>query len=635
MRRSLKNSKKNSLSYLLLGTTALFLVSPPAFSQEKYRGEIIDDTPVVITATRTPVPLSSTLSPVTVLTRQDVENKQTDSLPELLSGLPGVDITQNGSAGGSSNIYMRGTGSGHVLVLVNGRKMGSATLGTVSWEHIPVSQIERIEVVRGPRSSLYGSEAIGGIVQIFTHDRSEGWHVDAELGYGNWNTSQASLTLTGGSPKTNGSLSIAGFNSDGFNSTSGSSQAEDADDDGYRNASISGRVGHSFDNGATVDFDLFYASTRNEYDRIFASSADVSKGAQQSMGITVEHDPLDKLHMKFTAGVSGDDSSTYLDGVKQNQFDTQRINIGIQGDLDLNDKNLLTVGVDFLEDKIDTTTAYDETKRYDVALFTQIQGKLNKNSWVLGLRGIENEQFGSHVSGNAEWGYDINESLRMLVGYGTAFKAPTFNDLYYPTDAFGEGNANLSPEKSESFELGLEGEHKGIDWSTRLYRTNIDNLISWSDSAVQYFYTPTNVDKAQITGIELEAGKTIGQFDISTNVTVMDPKNKTSGLQLNRRAKTSAKLNLDYRFKSQPIAIHSSVFYQSSRYNDANNTLKLPGYGVVNLSGNYDLDENWQVRLKADNIFDKDYKTVASSSSVYYKGSGRAILLSLAWRYSK
>ncbi len=599
---------------------------------------VLEDAPVVVTATRTKTAPSPTLAPVTIFTRQDIEKAQTDSVPELLRGLPGIDVVQNGGPGTTASVYMRGTNSGHVLVLLNGRKLGSATLGTVSWQKLPVSQIERIEVVRGPRSTLYGSEAIGGVVQIFTRERGAGFNVDAEVGYGNWNTQQSSFSFYGGSDTTNASISIARYYTDGFNAkqtSTAANAANDLDDDGYRNESLSVMVGHRFESGTEVELDLYHAKIRSEYDATSTfDSSNINHSLEQSAGVKLEHDAAPWWRLTVTAGLSRNDSRGFTDLTQDNMFNTDRRTFSLQNDFTVAKNHLITIGGDYMEEEIESSSSYDLSERYDMALFTQYQGSHGKADWVAGIRAIDNEQFGSHYTWDFEAGYRPTDNLRLIAGYGTAFKAPTFNDLYFPASAFGAGNASLQPEESKSFELGAEGRHAEIDWSVRGFYTEIDGLISWTNTTANpFYYTPTNVDNAEITGMELEAGRTIGRFDIKGSLTMMEPKNVTDGTLLNRRSKTTFNTNIGYSFQSHPAHINASVLYQSARFDDAANTYRMGGYTVTDLTGTYDIDESWQIRLKAGNIFDKRYYTTYATATPY-NAPGRSIFASMAWRLS-
>ncbi|MBF0448143.1 MAG: TonB-dependent receptor [Magnetococcales bacterium] len=632
------SAKKNRFRFTFPLCACSWIVSV-ATAQAAEALPTIEDVPVVVTATRTPVKSRSSLAPVTVMTRTDMEAAQTDSLPDLLRGQPGIDVVQNGGPGSPASLYMRGTNSGHVLVLVNGRKMGSATLGLVSWQNLPVSQIERIEVVRGPRSTLYGSEAIGGVVQIFTRERSAGLNVDAEVGYGSWNSRQGSLTLSGGSQQTNGTVSVAALESDGYNAKGISTAfgaANDLDDDGFRSLSFSGRIGHTFSGGATLEADLFRSESKSEYDAtsIFDTS-NIIYSNQQSLGLTLTDQLFPWWRVSVAAGLSRDDTDNYTDSTADSFFDTHRTTVMVQNDLKINADHLLTFGLDYMNEGISASSSYTVSDRDDWAIFSQYQGRHEKSDWVMGVRGIHNEQFGAFYTGDLELGYQLDDSLRFLASYGTAFKAPTFNDLYFPVTAFGGGNPALEPEESESLELGLVGRHQSVDWSLRGFRTDINGLINWEPAAGNpFFWAPVNVGSARISGLEVEAQRGFGPVDLSTALTLLEPENLSSGKRLNRRSTTTVNLGVGYHFQTLPAQVQGTLLYQSGRYDDAANTVRVPGYGLLGLTASYDLDEAWQIRLKGENLLGREYQTTMATSTPYH-APGRNIFLSLVWRYSE
>nr|VFJ67758.1 MAG: vitamin B12 transporter [Candidatus Kentron sp. FW] len=595
--------------------------------------------PIIVTATRTPRAPANTLAPVTVLTRFDIEEAQTDSVPELLAGLPGIDMTRNGGPGTTASIYMRGTNSGHVLVLVNGRKMGSATLGTFPWENLPVSQIERIEIVRGPRSGLYGSEAIGGVVQIFTRERMEGLNVDMELGSGSWDSRRAAFAVSGGGKNTNASFTLAHYRTHGYNvkqHSNTSSALNDPDDDGHRNLSLSLKLGHTFANGIQVEGDFFRARTRSEFDATSTrATSDNTESVQQSLGLKATGAPSERWKLTVAGGLSRDDSKTFTLKDLDDIFNTHRRSASIQNDFRIITDHTFTLGADYLEEQISGTSAYAVSERYDRALFTQYQGSYGRIDWVAGLRAGENEQFGNHLTGNLEFGHRLSEEVRILAGYGTAFKAPTFNDLYYPATAYGAGNPNLQPEESESYEVGLERRDNHSNWSARAFHTKIKGLIDWTPSANNpWFWTPTNIGRALIRGVELEANTKISRFDLGGAFTWMDPENETDRTLLARRARTTFKGSLGYRFARIPAHLTGTLLLQSARYNDAKNEHRVPGYGTINLAATYDISDAWEARLVANNLFNRRYKT-AMATATPYDAPGRYVFFSLIWRYSR
>ncbi len=581
--------------------------------------------PLVVTATRTAQTADDTLSSVTVITRKDIERQQARSVQDLLRGVPGVDVVNNGGAGKASSLFLRGTESDHVLVLIDGVKTGSATLGTTAFQHIPVEQIDRIEIVRGPRSSLYGSEAIGGVIQIFTRKGGGTLTPFFSLGGGRYGTLDASAGLSGGGDRGWFSASVSAASTDGFNACDGKPSPGGAgcytvepDKDGYDNRSASLRGGYRFASGIALDLHALYAKGKTEFDGSYVNEAE---SVQQVLGGSLQLDPLDMWHLTLAAGRSWDDSDNFLNGTFMSRFRTERDTVTLQNDFAVADDHLLTVGADYQDDRVSGTTAYAVDSRDNLGVFTQYQGWLGAHDLQLSMRRDDNQQFGKHTTGGAAWGYAWNPDLRLTASYGTAFKAPTFNELYYP----GYGNPGLSPEKSRSLELGLAGKTGWGRWSLNVYQTRVDDLIAFDAST----FAPGNIDQARIRGLEAVLGTRVGQWELNTNLTLLDPQNRSAGANngnvLPRRARQSFRLDADRDFGRYRLG--ATVLAAGKRYDDLANTRELAGYATVDLRAEYSMDKDWRLQARVENLFDKDYETAA-----YFNQPGRSLYLTLRYQ---
>jgi vitamin B12 transporter len=273
--------RKSILNKSLRLTSLVFILYPFSSTAENTLPEL------VVTATRTAQTVDESLASVTVISREEIDNSQALTLPEILRGVPGLDISSNGGLGKTTSVFMRGTESDHVLVLVDGLKIGSATLGNVALEHLPLSQIERIEIVRGPRSSLYGSEAIGGVIQIFTR---QGKGIQASVGMGDDRTYQVTAGLSGATKENWYSLYADHLQTEGFNdcqgNTSGGCFTIEPDDDGYDNTSFSAKLGHRFGDSVTIEAHAMQAQGHTEYDSSFDNEADF---VQQVLGLKADY----------------------------------------------------------------------------------------------------------------------------------------------------------------------------------------------------------------------------------------------------------------------------------------------------------------------------------------------------------
>ena len=581
--------------------------------------------PIIVTATRTAQTADETLSSVTVITRKEIERQQAQFVQDLLRGIPGVDIANNGGPGKATSVFLRGTESDHVLVLIDGIKVGSATLGTTAFQDIPVEQIERIEIVRGPRSSLYGSEAIGGVIQIFTRKGGGPLKPYFSLGGDSYHTYNASAGVSGGGERGWFSLNASGIDTEGFNACDGKPSPGGAgcfttepDKDGYRNLSGSLRAGYRFDNGLEMDVHALRAEGKNEFDGSFVNE---SESVQQVVGGTARFSPADIWHITLTAGRSRDESDNFKDGAFQSRFDTQRDTLSFQNDLSIAPDHLLTVGGDYQDDRVDGTTAYAVTSRDNTGLFTQYQGRFGAHDVQLSLRRDDNEQFGNRNTGGVAWGYALSEGLRLTASYGTAFKAPTFNELYFP----GFGNPNLRPEESDSIELGLSGKATWGHWSLNAYETRINDLIAFDAST----FAPANIDQARIRGLEAVLGTRIGSWDLNTNLTLLDPENRSGGPNdgnvLPRRARQSLRLDADRDFGRYRLG--ATLLAAGKRYDDLANTRELGGYATIDLRAEVALAKDWRVQARVENLLDKDYETAA-----FFNQPGRSLYLTLRYQ---
>lgn len=561
--------------------------------------------PVIVTATRTAQTADETLAAVTVITREDMERRQAQSFQDLLRGEPGFSIANHGGHGKLTSVFLRGTNSNHVLVLIDGVKVGSATAGMTAFEHIPLDQIERIEIVRGPRSSLYGANAIGGVIQIFTRKGTGPMKPYVSLGGGSDETYRAAVGISGGE---HGwfSLNASGITTEGFNACSGKPfppgggcYTFEPDKDGYRSIAGSLRAGYRFDNGTELEMHALRADGKTEYDGSYANEAE---SVQQVLGGRLRFSPIAPWHITLTIGRSWDESDNFLNGIFTSRFDTERDTLSIQNDFSIGETQLLTVGFDYLEDRVDSTTNYAVTSRDNKGFFAQYQASLGQHAMELSLRRDDNEQFGHHTTGGAGWGYDFDNGLRLTASYGTAFNAPTFNQLYWPFFS----NPNLQPEESRSLEFGLS-KTLGIGrWSVNAFETHIDDLIG-----LNQFWQPVNINEARIRGLEAVIHARLQDWELRTNLTLLDPENRSPGTNrgnlLPRRAKQTLRLDVDRTFGSYRFG--ATLHAEGRRYDDLANTRALEGYATMDLRGEYLFTQAWRVQARIENLFDKDYET--------------------------
>jgi vitamin B12 transporter len=617
---------------------ALGLIAAPALAGSFGDAQATDLDDVVVTATRTAQTQDATLAAVTVITREEIDRLQPASLPDLLRVTPGATLSNNGGMGKESSLFLRGTESDHTLVLIDGVKMGSATLGKAALQDIPVDQIERIEIVRGPFSSLYGSEAIGGVIQIFTRRPHAAFSPNFSFAAGNHRTARTAFGLSGRGDDGWYSLNLAHERTDGINSCEGHGFpvfvgcfTDEPDRDAYWNTSLSAQGGYTFSERWDAELNTMRAEGRNEYDGGFQNR---SKVVEQLANARLRYRPTDKATFTFNAGQSADLSDNYKDAFYAGTFETHRDQASLQADIGVGDAQL-TFGYDWLRDRVDSTTPYVDTvaatnvdERIGQAVYGQWRQQFGAHTLQASARHDDDDQFGGKTTGSAMWGWDFTEALRLTASYGTAYKAPSFNELYFPL----YGDPTLDPESSCSFELGLAGRHGWGSWSLNGFETRIDDMIGYDPTPRPELGLPfggaNNIDRARIRGVELVGQTTLAGWGVTGQVSLLDPRDDAGddeGNYLPRRARQTARLDADRRFGD--FSFGASVSAVGERYDNPANTTRLGGYTTFDLRAGYDLTRAWKLQLNIDNVFDKDYETAA-----YYNQPGLTYLLGIRYR---
>lgn len=617
----------------LLAVGLLCVLASPSFAADGPLTDATELDEVIVTASRTVQSRDAALAAVSVITREDIELRAPASLPELLRGVPGLTLAANGGPGKAASVFLRGTDSDHVVVLVDGVRIGSTTTGGAAFQDIPVEQIERVEIVRGPYSSLYGADAIGGVIQIFTRRPHDSFDPIFNIGAGSYDTQRAGVGISGRGDASDGnggwySLHAAHESTDGIDSTRDNPDSVfddaglDPDRDGYRNQSLSLATGYRFNQAWDVEARALRAEGTNENDSSYSNQSDV---VQQVVGGYVRYAPSEKVALTLDLGRNDDLSNDFYLGQFVGNFDSHRTSGSLQGDFGVG-AGLLTFGYDWRHDEVDSNTPYDRTSRIDRGLFGQWLQDFGTQSLQLSLRRDDDSQFGGHTTGSALWGWDFAGSLRLTASYGSAYKAPTFNELYYPFF----GNPDLRPETSRSLELGLRGKHGWGGWSLNAFDTRIDDLIGFdpTPTATHPYGQPNNIDRAHIQGVEATLDATLAGWILRGSATWLDPRNDGDGFDrgnlLPRRSRTSARVDLDRSFGA--VSVGASVDGAGGRYDDPGNLYRLDGHATTDLRLGYSFASSWTLQLNANNVFDRNYETV-----MFYPQLGRNWFLSLRY----
>lgn len=569
---------------------------------------------IVVTATRTEVPVTASLAPVTVMTAVDIEKLQVRDVPELVARFTGVDVVQRGGRGANSSAFIRGTNSGHLLVIVDGVRVGSATLGTSSLEYIDPAAIERIELVRGPRSSLYGSDAIGGILQIFTRKAErEGVTAAVKFGYGAHNEQQARASAGWKGEDSTVNIIASRTSTDGFDRTFATSNGN-GDKDAYQANRLSLSASHAMAEDWLIDINGTYqegeSDTDNAYCFIDCRPYSTFENASIDMGLKAQLSANWVSQLRTGFAQDNTQQADHIRGVAEqmwggtNRFETERNSLSWQNDLSVNDVGVVTLGADFYRDKVGSNNVeYEIDSRDNSALFGQYQLRVDGHSWVAAARADDNEQFGRKSTGSITYGFDVSEGWNLIASYGTAFKAPSFNDLYWPF----QGNAALAPESSRNLEVGAKYQEGALFFAVNAFENKVEDLIAWAPDALGDWY-PFNVNEAEIQGLEAELKQDFDGWLLAVNYTVLDTEDKDTGNQLANRAEQL--FNADISRVLGDFTLGLDVEARSSRFADAANTQKLAGYGVLNLRAAWAITRQLQVDAKIGNVLDKHYTVV-------------------------
>jgi len=598
-------------------SVASALVVPFAFSSLSIavaqESQVSQLNPIVVTATLGPKTVGESLASVTVVDEEEIRSKAPADFSDLLRGQPGISVTGNGSFGKTTSVYTRGVQNAGTVFLVDGVKLHSATGGGAPWQYFPTELIERVEIVRGPRSSLYGADAMGGVVQAFTLDPQQGQQGWVEVGAGNFDTQKASAGASGSVGNTRFSLSGLHKESDG------AAIVENGEDKGFRNTAGLGRVVHTLDNGGEASIMLLQSEGNTEYEG----------GNLDYMIRTIGLGLMTPLSESWKMGVqfaeSRDESESFT-SFGDSTYNTRLREARWENTFSF-DVHELVVGTELQQDEVSSSQNYAETSRANTALFSQLRLNFGPVDAQLSLRGDDNEAYGANETGGLALGYSFDRSHRVRASYGTAFRAPTFNDLYWPLSFNYQGNPDLKPEESESYELGASGNYQRWFWDLALYQMDVDNLIGAGQ--IGGVDTRVNVDEARIRGAEFGGGYEHNGWRAGVALTYMDPEDRDTNKQLARRTRQSARVDLDKAVNN--FTFGGSVVAEGHRYDDAANTDRLAGFGTFDLRAGWNFAPNWSGRLTLANVLDKEYSTARYFDGRKYIAAGRTGMLSVRY----
>ncbi|WP_043947583.1 TonB-dependent receptor domain-containing protein [Ralstonia solanacearum] len=582
--------------------------------------------PTVVTASRSEQKLADALPHTTVITRADIERSQAPDAVSLLRREAGIEIAQAGGPGATASLFMRGAGSNQTLVLIDGVRVSSGTAGTTQIEQLMADQIDHIEIVRGNVSALYGSDAIGGVVQLFTRNgRGHAPLANAEIEYGARNTKRAQAGISGeldARGDTSFALSVSEFRTTGFSSIN-PQQAPNANpnDNAYTNKSVSAQLQHRFSADWQAGLTWFQTWSNVSYDNAFGSPTDdnYSHNQVRAMSIYVDGKLTPDWKTRLTLSQGDDRNLNFTNGQVQvpGRFNTQNQQASWQNDWTFLPDQMLKVGFEHLQQTIDTDAYAPPTRRVESG-YVGYEGKFGPHQLQLNLRRDRYSDFGGAPSYYAGYGFAFTPQWRAVASLSNAFRAPSFNELYYPFF----GNPNLQPEKARSVEGGVEYQSTIGLVRVTAFETDYSNLITSVFDPVSGNFLAANVNRARVNGLETSWRGTLYGVDVRASFTMQNPQDLSANQLLLRHARHFGSVSAYKSFGPFSAGIEWNA---AGERQDSART--LGGYGLLNLTGRYQITRDWALSARVENLLNKNYQLIAP-----YNTASRGVFFTLSWQ---
>jgi vitamin B12 transporter len=597
------------LAALPLALVSVFSASPSAFAQTQLKE-------VVVTASRIQTRADDLVSDVVVLDRAAIEASTGRTLTEVLARSAGVQMTATGGAGSLSGVFLRGTETRHTILLIDGVRYGTATAGLPNLDTLPLDMIERIEVLKGPGSALYGSDAVGGVVQVFLRKGVKGFSPSAAVTVGSYGFTQLSAGLTGSGGEGNAvsyALGVQKTNNKGFSATNSKVAfgSYNADNDAFKQDALNLSVAMQINPSWRIDAGALYADGVSHYDDGPSNGASTAvRGQTLRAGLEGKVLPTWKTQLRVSQSA---DKQVGLEGAYlPSKFNTTQNQLTWQNDIDT-PIGIALVGAEQLVQKVDSSTPYDVSHRTVNSVFAGLNGSAGSHSWQANVRRDSNSQFGDNSTWFAGYGYKINPAWRVNASYGTSFVAPSFNQLYYP----GYSNPLLQPEQGKNLDLGVTYSDNGQ--TVKLVR--FDNKIR---GFITNTTLPANIPRARIDGWTLSYDGAFDALNLHASVDALNARNELTGNLLPRRAKNQVNLGADYRMGAWSFG--GNVLSVGSRFDDVKNAVALNSYLTADVFVNYSINKDLQVQAKINNLANKTYETAYG-----YNQAGRAAYITLRY----
>ena len=605
-------------------TVLASIIYTPVFAQ--HHVQQLDQ--VVVTAARTPQPLQNAVGDITVISQQELAAAGQNSVAEILARQPGLTFYNNGGSQAATGVSIRGANPNQTLVLMNGMRINGSVQGVVNWNAIDPASIERIEIIRGAASSLYGADAIGGVINIITKQGSkeQAPQFYGSIGVGSESTVKSHVGVEGAAQGFTYNLNASYAKSKGFNSTNKSNSfSYYGDKDGYHSNAFNGALGYEWAPEQQIGINAYNSYINGDFDAGDFYPDAFTQTRQQSYNLYSKNRLTKNWHSQLSFGLSKEQNTT---PIYDNAFSTLQRQYSWQNDIALSANQDLSLIAERLEERIaHSTTAYDNSRRNTNSFAAVYRVNVGPHNVQASLRNDAISGYDKQTTGGLGYEFTLTPAWTLGAAANTGFKAPTFTELYSPLAYGFQGNPNLKPEKSRNVEAHLAFDDGVSQFKATVFQNKIRNLIDGYVCNDNFECTAMNVNKATIRGVSLYGAHDFGDFNLWASADFLNPKDDATGKQLIRRAKQNLKMGANYQW--QDLGVGAEYQYTSKRYDSADNSEKsrLGSYSLVNLTASYAIHKNLDAHLRWNNIFDKNY-----ASAYGYNMPGSNVFLNVSWR---
>jgi len=580
----------------------------------------------MVTATRVPQSLASVLADVSVVDADAIARSGAVSLADVLVQVPGVELVRNGGPLGVTSLFVRGGNSNHTVVMIDGIRLDTQSgSGGATCQAIPAQQIERIEVLRGPAAAIYGSDAIAGVIQVFTKKGQSGFQPTVGVGLGTHGTRTVSAGLQGGGEGWRYALSLGRETSDGFNSQ----PAAYPDKDGYERDTATLRLGRDLAAGHQLEATWVYTDADTGYDsttsKASASYAKDNRTLQKlnALGVNWNAKWSEAWSSKVGLTRAQDRYQTLPQPGAAPSYDTDTtIETALWHNTLRWSDAVWTFGLEARRDALDnSSTTPPNTTRTQNALALGYSSQSGAHSWQVNARLDDDSEFGNHGTGALAYGFTLSPQWRLAASMGTGFRAPTLYQRFSPY-----GFAGLKPEESFNRELGLTYRQGVQTFSAVAYRNQVSNLIAFgaAGACTSTFGCYANTAKATLQGVTLSGATRWKDALLTASLDLQSPKDATTGKRLARRAQQLVKLGAETTWMDWDWS--ANVLLSGDRFDNAGNTVRLGGYGLLNVGATKAITPQTDLLVRVDNLADKAYQTANG-----YANPGRTLFVGLRW----